>query len=487
MKIFKISKFVVLGSVLVLTASCKKYLETAPDNRTEINSIEKVSQLLATAYPTNDYVTFAESASDNAEDKGVGIGNLDERTDVPYAWADLIGSGSDNSSGYWNASYESIAAANQALESIEKENLGPAAIPYKGEALVARAYAHFMLSIFFAKPYEKGGANNSPGIPYITSSETKVLVNYSRGTVQSTYEKIQKDLEEGIKLLSVSAYKSPKFHFTPAAANAFASRFYLFTGDWQKAIDAATLTVPGNDFVNNMRRYTTDLKSITAEEFRTNFNSSAQKYNLLIANCYSTYFSFGSSPRHGYGPKLAKMFTQKNVTGKVLANRVLSYSSNDYTTYKYKGYFFNTGPGIGYNLCYTPLLTVDEALMNRAEAYVEANQFDKALKDINDFMSVRITGFNPSTDAVTLAKIKAFYLIDDPKEGLIKTILDSKKAEFLQEGIRWFDIVRRRLTVVHNIFTTTSETFVELGPNDPRRLFQLPLEVNLSGIELNPR
>ncbi|AOM78406.1 RagB/SusD family nutrient uptake outer membrane protein [Pedobacter steynii] len=488
MKLNRIS-FILLGAVPILSLlSCKKYLDEAPDNRTEINSVEKVAQLVATAYPSADYLTFAEAASDNTEDKGVGIGSTDEMFDLPYAWIDVIGTGTNSTSSYWNGCYEAIAAANQALEAIEKENLGPSVLPYKGEALVARAYAHFMLTILFATPYEQGAANDAPGVPYITAPETKVIVQYSRGTVKSTYEQIEKDLEEGLKLLSSgSVYKAPKFHFTPAAAHAFASRFYLFKGEWQKVIDHATLTVPGNDFASNLRLITTALKDMTGEEFNAAFNSSAQKYNLLLSNTYSTYhYQWG--PRHGYGAKLVKMFTTPNVTGKILGNRVVSYGVPQYTTYKHKGYFFNTGPGIGFPYLTTASLTVDETLMNRAEAYAELGQNDLALKDINDFYSVRTDNYNPINDAVTLEKINSFYGISDPKQGLIRTVLDAKKAEFLQEGMRWFDIIRRKLTVVHNNFDATGlETFSELKHGDKRRIFQLPKEVKLSGIELNPR
>ena len=127
--------------------------------------------------------------------------------------------------------------------------------------------------------------------------------------------------------------------------------------------------------------------------------------------------------------------------------------------------------------------------MNRAEAYAELGMDNLALKDINDFYSVRIVNYNPTNDAVTPAKIAAFYLtIADPKQGLIRTILDAKKAEFLQEGLRWFDVIRRDITVVHNtIDITGKETFAELKAGDPRRIFQLPLEVKTSGVELNPR
>ncbi len=126
--------------------------------------------------------------------------------------------------------------------------------------------------------------------------------------------------------------------------------------------------------------------------------------------------------------------------------------------------------------------------MNRAEAYAELEQYDNALKDINTFYSVRLNAYNPTSDAITLPKINAYYSISDPKAGIVRTVLDAKKAEFLQEGIRWFDIVRRGLTVTKNIFAPSGEeSFIELGPNDLRRVFQLPQEVKLAGLELNPR
>ena len=126
--------------------------------------------------------------------------------------------------------------------------------------------------------------------------------------------------------------------------------------------------------------------------------------------------------------------------------------------------------------------------MNRAEAYAELGKFDLALQDINTFYSVRVQAFNPSVDGVTSAKIMAFFSISDPKEGIIKTILEAKKAEFLQEGIRWLDLVRTHLPVVKNLYSPTGEeSTIELGPDDPRRVFQIPETAKLAGLELNPR
>lgn len=470
---------------LITLSACKKYLDENPDNRTDINTIEKVAQITGTAYPTTDYLTKAETASDNAEDKGPGVGNVYDVLSNYYTWQDMQGGGTNTADSYWNGCYKAIAAANQALESIETNNFGSAVLPYKGEALVARAYAHHMLSIFFAKPYIKGGDNSSPGVPYVTKPETVLLAKYDRGTVQSTYNNIEKDLTDGIKLLSGSAYSVPKYHFTPAAAHAFAARFYLFKGEYQKVIDQVNLMIPSGDIVNYLRPVASAFKAMTPGEFNQAFSKTDVKATLLLCSDYSTYRNY-FAPRYGYGAKLVTMYSAANVTGKNVQNQILLNGIPHFTTYKW-AYSYFSSPTNSFSYTSFILFTVDEALLNRAEAYAELGSTDLALADLNTFYSVRLSGYNAATDAVTLAKIQAFYSITDPKAGVIRSILDAKKAEFLQEGIRWMDLVRRGLPVTKNLYTTGIEKTISLAPTDPRRLFQLPVQVSLAGVAANPR
>ncbi|MCH5715947.1 RagB/SusD family nutrient uptake outer membrane protein [Niabella hibiscisoli] len=149
--------------------------------RAEVNTVDKVAQLVTSAYPKRNYYAMAETYSDNVLDKGVGVGHINEPFPDLYFWKDIEATGNNTPTEYWNGLYEGISAANQALESIEKYNLGSAANAYKGEALVARAYAHFMLVTFFAKAYQINGTNDSPGIPYVTVPETEVIKMYERG------------------------------------------------------------------------------------------------------------------------------------------------------------------------------------------------------------------------------------------------------------------------------------------------------------------
>ncbi|MFB5945331.1 RagB/SusD family nutrient uptake outer membrane protein [Albibacterium profundi] len=480
----------ILGAALIFSAGCKKYLEHAPDMRTKLNSVEKVGELLVSAYPKADYITFAESASDNAEDKGEGVGSEDQRYVDPYHWEDVDSRAQGSPTFYWNNSYEAIAAANQALAAIAEESDNEEYLPYKGEALVARAYAHFMLAVLYAKTYDPAGDNSSPGIPYVTEPETVVFGQYDRGTVASTYEMIEKDLEEGLPLIKNSAYNVPKYHFNIAAAHAFAARFYLFKGEYDKVIEHVNNIYPSGDFKSNLRPWATRYYSYGSGEMQINFTKATENSNLLLIETASLW-ARTTSPRFGFGIKMnTQLFINDNVTGTNFDHRIWSYGVPNYTLLKWREHFVRTSANatIGFPYTIVPVLTADEALMNRAEAYAEVGNFEAALSDINTFASTRIRDYNESEHAVTLEKIADFYATDDPKEGVVQTILDFKKAEFIQEGVRWFDILRHRLPVTHNLIDVNKkETFITLEPDDPRRLFQLPEEVEKSGIERNPR
>ena len=74
---------------LITFTSCEKYLDTIPDNRTDINTPEKISELLVSAYPAGNYAAFCELMSDNVDD------NFNNSTvapiySKPYFWEDVL-------------------------------------------------------------------------------------------------------------------------------------------------------------------------------------------------------------------------------------------------------------------------------------------------------------------------------------------------------------------------------------------------------------
>ena len=87
----------------------------------------------------------------------------------------------------------------------------------KGEALICRAYAHFVLVNIFCQQYDPNYPDDM-GIPYMEKAETELDPKYERGTVAEVYAKIEKDIEEGLPLIDDAIYSVPKYHFNRKAA-----------------------------------------------------------------------------------------------------------------------------------------------------------------------------------------------------------------------------------------------------------------------------
>ncbi|MCF6408094.1 RagB/SusD family nutrient uptake outer membrane protein [Chitinophaga filiformis] len=484
----KKTTYYILAAALLLSAGCRKYLEQAPDQRTQLNTVEKVAELLATAYPQADYATFTEAASDNAADKGSGGTVSEEINTNPFFFRDVTERTQGSPNYYWNACYGAIAAANQALDAISKADNPADYDAQKGEALVARAYNHFMLVTLFSRIYDPTTASQDPGIPYVTTPEKVVNGKYERRTVAYVYEQIEKDLLAGMPLIDNTSYKVPKYHFNRAAANAFAARFYLYKKDYQKVITYADNVFPGGNIKSNLRPWVTVYSQLTGTEMQAIYTKATETANLLLVEAPSDWARSYGSYRYGLRTDLVySLFVFRNVTGATWVQPLYYSGGNteNWLILKFREHFVRSSANANIGVPYTifPLFTAEEVLFNRAEANIYLGNFTAAKQDLNDYASMRIENYS-TTYRITDSKLTNYYGTSDLKTALINTVLDFKQAEFIQEGMRWFDILRYGITVSHTNVAGESET---LTPTDPRRLFQLPQEVKLAGIELNPR
>lgn len=482
--------YIIVFAAVVFTG-CKKYLDKEPDNRTQVRTADQIAQLLTTAYPQGNYILFCESMSDNAEDKqggGAGYDDQDQVNRQSYRFEDvqITPDQIDGPNYYWNSCYKAIAAANQALQYIS-ESEDPALLnAHKGEALVARAYAHFMLVTLFSKVYDPNTSSSDPGVPYVTVPETEIFQQYERNTVTHVYEMIEKDLLEGMPLIDDRIYgTAPRFHFNRKAAAAFAARFYLFKQDFQKVIDYATIAL-GESPADELRPWNGSWQQLQYAELQAEYTKSTTPGNLLLQESNSVWGRSYASLRYGLGETVAnRLLLRPNVSGWYYAFPLFGSSPQSYNIPKFYEYFvtesINANTGNPYNSI--PLLTSEEALLNRAEAYLWMNNTQASINDMNIFVSKNIDEYDPSTDNVTSAKLQNFY--NQPVQlAALNAVLDFKRAFFLHEGMRWFDILRLHIPVVHT--TAQGETF-ELGPDDNRRVLQLPALTKQAGLEPNPR
>ncbi len=478
--------YILTIAIGLLGWSCDDYLDTAPDERQQLQKLTDVSELVANSYSGASYV-FLEWMTDNA----VALTRNDqiEWMTQNFMWEPVTASESQDTPAYfWSSTYTAIAHANQALDAIDAvENTDDAfKKAIKGEALVSRAYNHFLLANIFCQHYNDATVASELGIPYITAPETALTVKYERGSLLETYDKIEKDLTEGIALLSDDYYVgSGKYHFNKGAAYALASRFYLFKKDYINCIKYSNLLLGDGTlssvFVRDMDQVYTGTSST---QLADNFTDPNSVPNLL--NVRKETSSVTKSYR-GYR-------TNATVMDQVfLVNRLGSDDFRDarwgyrddkrppkytmrkrYTTATtYRGYYIHNE------------LRAEEAILNRCEAYVMTNvdgttdNLDMAMADYNIMAANWYENFVP---------LSPQYIIDEFGEynadSMMKFIIGERRKELFREGIRWFDIKRFELSITHVSLTGVTST---LEADDLRKAVQIPFGAIAKGIQANPR
>lgn len=476
----------------ICIASCNKQLDKLPDNRTVITNVDQVTQLLTSAYPHAVYMSFTEPMSDNAEDKGSAPATADPESyqinSQAYRFEDVTSIKFDSPIAYWDSCYKAIAVANQALTYCN----GPDSALYaaqKGEALVCRAYAHFMLVCLFAKPYDPTTAATDPGIPYVTQPQTSVFQQYTRGTVQSVFNNIESDLTRGLALIQDKIYgTAPKFHFTVQAAHAFATRFYMFKQDFAQVISHATAVFGSSNPASLIRNTASDYANLQYQQLTIKYVSSSENANILLQEAQSNYFDNYYQYRYGYGQGINfNIISGPNVTGGDLG--MITYGATPQVFNFPKWSPYNSGSSSSGSNRYglVPLFSMEEVLLNRAEAYAWMNNTTAALADLNAWVSRNIKNYNPATHNVNTTKAMNFYQTSNAAIALVETALDFKRYSYMQEGLRWFDLIRLGFTIYRFSGSDFSIPIDSIPYNDKRRVLQLPPEAVAAGLELNPR
>lgn len=519
-----IIRSVAMAAALFSLASCDDFLDKMPDNRATVDSEEKITSLLVSAYPETNYALLGEMFSDNTDC------NKDQATYSAYnklqeqaaLWEDITEKEEDSPYNLWNDCYLAIASANEALSAIEEMGNPESLQPQKGEALMCRAYAHWVLVNIFCKNYSPLTSNTDLGIPYAEKSETTVSPAYERGTVAEVYAKIERDIQEALPLMNDEHLSVPKYHFNKRAAYAFAARFYLFyvqddKSNYDKVIEYAREVLTDNAAATIRDWQTVGSKAINDGVRAMAYVDVSDRANLLI---YSTKSIWART----YGPYgLGNLYTHNLTIASTesCAETPWGSRSNFYFTIpqyptlpkiimaKMAEYFEYTDPvnGIGYCHVMYPALTTDEVLLARAEAYVMKGQYTQAVEDLNTWA----TAFYRSASPVSVEDINEFYDAieyykpDSPtpkkmlhpdftvepgtQENMIHAVLCARRILLLHEGKRWFDIKRYGIEIYRREFKGGNQFNItdEMKTDDPRRAIQLPPSVITAGITPNPR
>lgn len=515
--------FSIIALGLTLT-SCDDWLDKLPDNRMELQTPSDVSSLLVSAYPSSHPAYLLEMYSDNTDDCVNPSWSEASRFQAQaYNWEDITETGEDESpQELWNRHYLAIASANAAIDLIEGKGSPAEYTEQLGEALLCRAYAMFQLSTVFCKAYNPATASTDLGLPYPTHPEKVVGTVYTRGTMEDLYGQIDKDLQRGLPLVS-SNYSKPKFHFNTDAAKAFAARFYLYKGDFAKAITYAT-EVLGADPTAKARDWDAYSALNMNDQIRPEaWVSADEKCNFLLQTVYSEWgaisgpYRYGDKYAHSYRITYDEDIASKGPFGaanstfkqRVWSNTALAKLFHRKVPYEFE--YTDLQAGIGFAHAEYAVFTTEQLLLERAEAYALSGELQKAVDDYNTIMKIyqnypktftlkQIVDFYNGVDYYTPKKatvkkhfVKPVYTIDaegSDQEALLQAILHLRRIMEVGEGYRMQDVKRYGI-VIYRRQTNTSYTISavtdSLTVDDPRRAIQLPQDVITSGLEPNDR
>lgn len=521
-----------LASVAIL-ASCSDQLDTLPDNRTTLDTPKKIAGLLVTAYPDRTPTLFNEWMSDNTDYMGAQNSQGNRGGDQYFFWQEQTEGGNDSPEQVWMLYYEGVYKANEALAAIDDQG-GPKSDILrnsKGEALLLRAYNHFILANEFCRPYNGKTSTKDAGLYYATgiADFSAAAEQSNRGTVADVYAKIAADIEAGIPLLN-DTYEVPKYHFNKQAAYAFATRFYLYYEKWEKAKEYADKLL-GSNPAASLRDYRALQamplsKSEQAVKIAEAYCSASADCNLLVQTSISSA-----------GMALAPWLTSKRYTlTNYLSETELFQSNNIWGTSSnliWKPFTVNSGEsnfallmklprefeirntttGSGYLRTLNVNFTMDEALLNRAEAEIMLGQNDAACADMTIWMknffntNVTLTPTSVQTyfktvpyayaDAAKMVPsfkkhISPRFTIDaegSVQESLLQCLLNFRRIETVHQGMRWMDIRRYNIEIPRRLIGANgkpSQNLDWLEKDDPRQVVQIPQSIREAGVAGNP-
>jgi tetratricopeptide (TPR) repeat protein len=457
----KIINVLLLLSILVSCSEIDNFLGVRPSKSSSkpLETIEELDGLLG-AY-TNFYRESSATLFAGHDDFGLiqeihdSYSGIYGGTSMPYhfypaVW-DVTNLETSGDKG-WAECWGKIFKANMVLNNLDKVSGSETAkAELKAEAHFIRAYEMYMLANIFCLPYTNTNKANKDemGLPLkqLTSFEESV----ERATLEATYQLIEADLEEALKITTplirqtdgvLRAWRGNK-----TGVKAFAARYYLYQGDYTKALNYANLALGE---YNTLVDYNLDSRDggMTwglSKNYTINQGTPEQQ-TVTVKYPYGHDNQSDMTDRMFWKEHLYMRFMYDGSWWFIPSRELLALYDHTYDRrYEYnyvQGYSYDRGvtkPAYSYpgyirffkdNLPSGP--TVAEMYLIKAECHARMNQLPEAQTAVNTLRAKRISNTAPSS---------VINLSFTNQQDAITKILQERRRElaFVQ---RWYDIRR---------------------------------------------
>lgn len=441
----RLLKYFIGISITLLIVSCDDFLDQKPSKSTSLvpTTVEQLEYLL------NNYSNFYQEGNRTAiystDDYGLQKELFDAKSSAYGVVAAQFGTWDteflpfDTRENFWSGEYRKIFTANMVLNTLpnvtgtesQKENL-------KLESYFIRAYSFWTLAQTYCLPYNE---TNKDEVGLVLKRSTSFEEPVERATLKETYDLIEADLTEALKLttkLEMVNNKYKSWRASKAAVNAFAARYYLNRNDYAKALNYANTALQEHSVMmdyNVDMRYSSIISNVTVGGVATRIwypytHDNQTDFTDMMEWKEQYYFRMLYHESWWYIPstQLLSLY-DKTYDLRYKYHMVKNYSFDRGLTspaYEYPGYIFffkdriPSGP------------TVAEMHLIKAECLARQNKVSEAMSAVNILRAKRMDKNAP---------LNIINLSATSKDEAIARILEERRREmpFTQ---RWNDIRR---------------------------------------------
>lgn len=407
--------------VLVLTiyglvlCSCRKFLEIEPAPQLVVS--EKVfaneSSALSALSGVYAQMRFSNRALTNSGLSLFGGLLADElaptapnATSDPFYTNSLLSNNSVVTTDFWASAYANIYRINAILEALPMSQSIPETSKrqFTGEMKFCRAFYYFYLVNLFGD------------VPLVTGTDYAINAATGRTKADSIYSFIIRELSTAKQLLPVTYAGAQRSRPNQFAAAALLARTYLFKGQWEAAITAATEVIQSGAYsipANLVTSFQISSNEVIWQIASDNSNT-AEGTNFLTS-------SATTRPQHVLTPSLLQLFEGGDLRKSQWINKNTVGGIDYYYPAKYK--VRTSTPISEFNIA----LRLAEVYLIRAEAHSRLNHFPEACSDLNQVRAR--AGLSP-LQTTNAAMLEA-------------SLAKERQTEFFAEwGHRWLDLKR---------------------------------------------
>jgi hypothetical protein len=447
--------FVLLACILVMS-SCKKFLEEySRDLKYVENTADLNKLMIGEAFlPSFSFSVYSQSTITTLnENQGVlapWLHVMDDDSELSLAnyvepfeqtprnmlsgfhnWSQQPNANVLNlewEESFWKKVYKRIGALNAIIfqaEGLAEKNAEDTDLQHiRGEALFLRAYYYFLLQNIYGSPYRTGTAATDEGVPLKISE--KIQDDYfKRDHNDVVYKQIIADLDQAAVFLA-GYNPATKIRVGIAAVKALQSRVYLFTEQYDKALESS------NGF-ENLGYSLIDLNQYAENTNFTYRNSTESIFTMGPNSVPVVFLTDSTSAWNGDDNKassfkvssgLAETYTTDDMRRTAFFRKTAK--SKAWIPGKYRTFQTYNDP-VQVSCIFS--FRYAEIVLNRAEAFAMKGSDAEAREELQKLRIKRV-------------KNASLAQLPQSNEALVAFIRAERRRELCFEGHRWFDLRR---------------------------------------------